>query len=311
MSFTNEALKALKAKLEALNAHLGKTSLALLNAGDAPKNLEALKEQVEDKDLGGITLSGDEWGYLDVQAPANNDDVAQAQATEMVTEALTAAIAKINTCIDLTDDKLAIIGKDLTDFFDKPQDDLTTYAKAAGKMDIDNLGKVGFEKIAASANLKPTKLASIFNNVAAGQDDVNAKTAFIDALKNDNGLGHILSAEAKATETNPLKQNKFQKDFDNAAGELFDSCARFAKKTQEDKFEKDSFSLDSSSFENFKAFVGALVKFALVIPAVLEFLGIGKDFLQSDRAKRTETFGKFEKLLKDNKSLDNNLSILL
>lgn len=191
-------------------------------------------------------------------------------------------------------------------------DQLTKYKNAKEKLNSENFVQLGdtFAAVIESLNhinagldkLKPQEMASIFNTAANGQDVATARTAFIAALKNDeNELGHILSSDAKGNDN-----NKFQQDFDNAAGDLFDKFAKYAKKGPDGKFVENSLSLTPDTktkiLEDIKAFIGMLVKCALIIPAVLEYVGIGKDFLQSDRSKRVEaldSLNSFEKMLKN------------
>ena len=168
----------------------------------------------------------------------NNDD--QVRMLAVVTQE---ALKKIDACINLDHEALEVFS-DLEDFFKTSLINLEEYAQVASKLSFDNIKliigrdnnldlKSVLDAISpiklALGRLETSELVDIFNRAAAGKTNDDAKQAFINALKdNQGGLGIILSSDVK---TNNLGQtNKFQKAFNDAAGRLFDSCAKVAKK---------------------------------------------------------------------------------
>jgi hypothetical protein len=384
MPITQTELVALKTKLQALQTYLRRTSLAALTTGSAAGNLEALKEQVLAINLSTeqpqVLLLEEEWGYLNVPAFQNDENVADATATTVVSNKITAALATIDLLNGLTAQQLSKIefaGLFAEDTTDQQIQHYVAVAKAltdgtdhfagftdfadvvAAHADLANYNEVkdatagtdhfaGFTDFAAVVavsalatslnvaidcalsyrrslakltaenkvmlganegeqitrinrikkgleNLHQDKIVDLFNANVQNKNAEDAKADFIAALKTENGIGNILSVEARG-DARTLQQ----KQFDEAAGKLFDAMAKVAKKNQDGKFIDNSLDLNVSSYEQFKAFIYAIIKFGLMMPAVLEYAGIGEKYLKSTRALKNEASAEregFEKLL--------------
>ena len=161
------------------------------------------------------------------------------------------ALEKIDACINLDDQALGIF-PDLLTFFNTSLTNLKEYAQVASKLSSDNIRSIignnqpgDFQSVLeaispikeALERLEKSKLVSIFNDAASGKTNDDAKQHFIDMLKGDRvGLGRILSTDAK-TDSSRGQTNKFQIAFDAAAGKLFNSCAKLAKKVVDEQGE--------------------------------------------------------------------------
>jgi len=117
------------------------------------------------------------------------------------------------------------------------------------------------------------KLVKIFNDSAKGNiEKEQAIENFITCLKSSDGIGNILCDDAKADASDNEIEEKARK--------LFDAFDEIAQKYKEGEL----LSLDVTTFERITAFIGGLIKCALVIPAALELLGVKA--LESSAAKK-------------------------
>ena len=136
----------------------------------------------------------------------------------------------------------------------------------------------------ALGNLKQENLLAAFNSAIVGQTDlVDAKGQFITQIKANLRIVLDLENSDFTDDDNKVKA------FDSLAGKLFDSYAKRLEKDETGKFkELKKEDLDVTNIEAIKACSFALIKFLLIIPAVLELLGIGDKYLQSTRAQKNK-----------------------
>jgi hypothetical protein len=212
-----------------------------------------------------------------------------------LTPAHLAQFANFNAVVGISDDNLGkykavrtVLGKDSAHF-----------ASLGDFNAVVGISNANLQKIVLH-RLNPASLVEIFNIASAGEDYKAAKNYFINHLKMKRGIGLILSP---AVIDDSVSETKTR--FNDAAAKLFDSLAKVAQKNKDGKFVENSVSLEAlevTKFEVFKAFIGALFKSLLVIPAVLEYLGIGEKYLKSARALKNDAKSQvegFEKLLTD------------
>ncbi len=306
MAITRAALAQIKDKLLAIAGHLRINPLNALNSGE--DNLANLKNQIcGDGNFPGTEvrkLTNNEWNDLNLEVDHDADVTAEA-ATELVIAHLSFAIEKITTCFNLNDAALGkindsefLLGESLDDLktyknnanllhekyleamdfaavIGISEDNIEIYRNTISKLNSENVESLGenfktaldkINQIKLSLNkLNPQNLVVAFNE-AVGVDE------FVNRLKND--LGEILSKDI-------LQDGNTRKvDFNLAARELYDSFTKVAP--------DHDLNLIPSTLESVKAFIGTLIKHALIIPAVLEYLGVAKDSLQSNRAKKNE-----------------------
>lgn len=151
MAITTNDLNGLKAKLTALNAYLEANQLNVLNQGNAAGNLAALKAQVvrlqfEVGEAADQQLTEDEFDLLGIKVDACADNDDQAAVTGIVTNAITAALAKIDAVQELTNDQLGAVASNLGELLAKDLEEIK--------------GLVAAQKEAAAQRLEAERLAA-------------------------------------------------------------------------------------------------------------------------------------------------------
>ena len=310
MPVTTQHLQQLGQKLSALSNHLQKTPLVKLDTGSAEDKNAALKAAVLGLQTTGDSpqafITEEEYELLSIPAFSNTNEVESAAATSIVTGAIVRTLEKVNSFIPSTQRRGDFMKLEMKDLMQINSTD------TAAKLDYlmvnsstDNLSQLGenipemcktLENIKEGAySLHPIVLLGVFVQCKDTTLE-ERKKAFTAALVNDNCLGGILCADVK-TDNGNARHTKFVAE----AGKLFDAFEKLAERDADGKIQK-TLSLDVTTFEKVKAFIGALFKCGLIIPAVCEYMGIGDKYLKSVRATKLEAqkeADSFVKLISD------------